>query len=66
MKEETVGNLWQPLRWHKTMRRLLDLEVGVFLECGLSDSLCALARNVEGDFQTYHPRKFDRFIASLN
>jgi len=39
--------------------------VDVFLECGLSDSLCNLARNVEGDFRTYHPRKFDRFIASL-
>ena len=66
VKEEAVGNLWQPLRWYKTMRRLLDLEVDVFLECGLSDSLCALARNVEGDFQTYHPRKFDRLIASLD
>jgi len=66
VKAEAVGNLWQPLRWYKTMRRLLDLEVDVFLECGLSDSLCTLARNVEGDFQTYHPRKFDRLIASLN
>jgi [acyl-carrier-protein] S-malonyltransferase len=66
VKEEAVGNLWQPLRWYKTMRRLVDLEVGVFLECGLSDSLCNLARNVEGDFQAYHPRKFDRLIASLN
>ncbi len=66
VKAEAVGNLWQPLRWYKTMRRMLDLEVEVFLECGLSDSLCTLARNVEGDFQTYHPRKFDRLIALLN
>lgn len=66
VKEEAVGNLWHPLRWYKTMRRLLDLDVEVFLECGLSDSLCALAKNVEGDFQTYHPRNFDRLIASSN
>jgi len=66
VKAEAVGNLWRPLRWYKTMRRLLDLDVDVFLECGLSDSLCTLARNVDGDFQTYHPRKFDRLIASLN
>jgi [acyl-carrier-protein] S-malonyltransferase len=66
VQDEAVGNLWQPLRWHKTMQRLLDLDVEVFLECGLSDSLCTLARNVEGDFQTYHPRKFDRLIASLD
>lgn len=64
VKEEAVGNLWHPLRWYKTMRRLLDLGVDVFLECGLSDSLCSLARNVEGEFRTYHPRKFDRLIAS--
>lgn len=65
VKNEAVGNLWRPIRWYKTMRRLLDLGVDVFLECGLSDSLCNLARNVEGDFRTYHPRKFDRLIASL-
>ena len=64
VKEEAVGNLWRPIRWYKTMRRMLDLGVDVFLECGLSDSLCNLARNVEGDFRTYHPRKFDRLIAS--
>ena len=64
VKEEAIGNLWRPLRWYETMRRLLDLGVGVFLECGLSDSLCSLARNVEGEFQTYHPRKFDRLLAS--
>lgn len=65
VKEEAVGNLWRPIRWYLTMRRLLDLGVDVFLECGLSDSLCNLARNVEGDFRTYHPRKFDKLIASL-
>ena len=61
--EEAIGNLWQPLRWHQTMCRLLDLGVDVFLECGLSDSLCNLARSVEGEFRTYHPRRFDRLIA---
>ncbi len=65
VREEAIGNLWRPIRWYQTMRRLLDLGVDVFLECGLSNSLCNLARNVEGDFRTYHPRKFDRFIASL-
>lgn len=62
VKEEARGNLWHPLRWHKTMHRLLDLGVSVLLECGLSDSLCNLARSVEGDFRTYHPRKFDQLI----
>jgi len=64
VKEETIGNLWRPLRWYETMRRLLELGVDVFLECGLSDSLCSLARNVDGEFRTYHPRKFDRLLAA--
>lgn len=63
VKREASRNLWQPIRWHRTMRRLLDLGVDVFLECGLSDRLCNLARSVEGDFRTYHPRKFDRLSA---
>jgi len=61
--DEASGNLWHPLRWHQTMGRLLDLGADVFLECGLSDSLCNLARSVEGDFRAYHPRKFDRLTA---
>lgn len=64
VKEEAVGNLRRPIRWYQTMRRLPDLGVNVFLKCGLSDSLCSLAGNVEGDFPTYHPRTFDRLLAS--
>jgi [acyl-carrier-protein] S-malonyltransferase len=63
VKDEAGGNLWHPIRWHDTMQRLLDLGVDVFLECGLSDSLCNLARKVDGSFETYHPRKFERFSA---
>jgi len=63
VEQEASRNLWQPIRWYQTMRRLLDLGADVFLECGLSDSLCTLARNVEGNFRTYHPRKFDRLSA---
>jgi [acyl-carrier-protein] S-malonyltransferase len=65
VREEAVANVWHPIRWFQTMRRLLELGVGVFVECGLSDRLCELARNLEGDYQIYHPRKFDRLFASL-
>jgi [acyl-carrier-protein] S-malonyltransferase len=63
VRREASRNLWQPIRWYQTMRRLLELGVDVFLECGLSDSLCTLARNVDGNFRAYHPRKFDRLSA---
>jgi hypothetical protein len=38
--------------------------VDVFLECGLSESLYNLARNIEGNYQIYHPRKFKKLFAS--
>jgi [acyl-carrier-protein] S-malonyltransferase len=63
--EEAAANLWRPMRWYDTMRRLVELGVGVFVECGPSESLCNLARNVEGEFRTYHPRKFDRLFATV-
>jgi [acyl-carrier-protein] S-malonyltransferase len=66
VREEAAANLWRPMRWYDTMLRLVGLGVGVFVECGPSESLCNLARNVEGEFRTYHPRKFDRLFASVS
>jgi [acyl-carrier-protein] S-malonyltransferase len=62
--EEVARNVWQPIRWHATMRRLLSLEVDTFVECGPSESLCNLARNLDGEFRAYHPRKFVQLFAS--
>jgi [acyl-carrier-protein] S-malonyltransferase len=66
VRQEAAANVWHPLNWFKTMSRLLELGVGVFVECGLSESLCNLARNLQGDYQIYHPRQFDRLFAALN
>ena len=65
VREEAAGNVWHPIRWFQTMHRLLGLGVNVFVECGLSDRLCNLARNLEGDYQVYHPRKFERLFAAV-
>jgi len=65
VREEAAVNLWQPMRWYDSMQRLIELGVDVFVECGPSESLCNLARNVEGDFRTYHPRKFERLFATV-
>ena len=66
VREEAAGNVWHPIRWLKTMNRLLALGVDVFVECGLSEELCNLARNIEGDYRIYHPRKFDRLFAAVS
>jgi [acyl-carrier-protein] S-malonyltransferase len=65
VQEEAATNLWRPMRWYDSMQRLVQLGVGVFVECGPSESLCNLARHVEGEFRTYHPRKFDRLFATV-
>ena len=64
-REEIVRNVTHPINWYRTMHRLLDLGVNVFLECGLSDSLCKLAgRGLKGKYTTYHFRQFDRLFNS--
>jgi len=65
VREEAARNVWRPMRWFATMNRLLDLGVRVFVECGPSENLCNMARNIERDFRIYHPRKFDRLFASV-
>ncbi len=65
VREEVAGNVSHPINWLETMGRLLALGVDVFAECGLSDSLCNLARKIDGDYQIYHPRKFDRLFTSM-
>lgn len=66
VRTEAATNLWRPLRWHDTMRSLLAQGVRVFLESGLSDGLCNLSRSLDGDFQAYHPRKYDRFFGAVH
>ena len=64
VREEIAGNVSHPIHWLNTMTKLLELGVDLFVECGMSESLFRLARNLEGRFQFYHPRKFDRLFAS--
>jgi [acyl-carrier-protein] S-malonyltransferase len=66
VKDEAAKNVSRPIHWYKTMKRLLELGVGCFAECGFSDSLCNLARNVEGDYRICHPRMFDRYFPARN
>jgi [acyl-carrier-protein] S-malonyltransferase len=58
--EEVARNVSRTMNWNRTMHRLLELGVKTFVECGLSESLYRLARNIKGDYRIYHPRLFDR------
>ena len=65
VRREVAGNVSHPINWLETMGRLLALGVGLFVECGLSENLCKLARNIDGGYEIYHPRKFDKLFASM-
>jgi [acyl-carrier-protein] S-malonyltransferase len=60
VKEEVAGNVVHNINWMKTMEKMLDLGVNIFIECGLSKDLCNLAKFFQGNFRAYHPRKFRR------
>lgn len=66
LREEIARNVAHAMNWYATMRKLLDLGVDTFLECGLSDSLTNLAnRNVKGKYKIYHLGHLSRLLASV-
>lgn len=65
IKKELVVSISQSLNWVGSIRKLLTLGVSVFLECGASDSLVKMLRFMDGDFEAYHPKNFDKFFKIL-
>lgn len=62
IRAEVAGNITRNMNWFLTMKKLLELGVDVFVECGASDALSKQARFFSGDFDVWHPKKFDRFF----
>jgi [acyl-carrier-protein] S-malonyltransferase len=60
--EEVAGNVVNHINWMRTMEKMLDLGVNIFVECGLSKDLCNLSKFFAGDFRAFHPRKFRRLF----
>jgi [acyl-carrier-protein] S-malonyltransferase len=56
--EEVAGNVVHHLNWQKTMQKMLDLGVKVFVECGLSEGLCKLSKFFKGSSRAFHPKTF--------
>ncbi len=63
VREEVASNIGRNMNWFRTMKKMLDLGVDVFVECGASNALTKQAKFLAGDFQVYHPKKFDRLFA---
>lgn len=52
VKDELYCNVSERINWFKTMKKLDELGVGIFVECGMSKSLTQLAKFL--DCETYH------------
>ncbi len=59
---ELCSNIVSPLDWLGTMQALLGLGVDTLVECGFSESLCKLAKGLDGAPRTYHPKTFDQLF----
>ena len=46
IRSALVNQLWMPVRWSETVRRLVDEEVGRFVECGPGKVLAGLNRRI--------------------
>jgi [acyl-carrier-protein] S-malonyltransferase len=50
MKELTM-NIKHNINWHATMKKLLTLNVKLFIECGIGKSLIKIGKFIEGDYK---------------
>ncbi|MEN8263449.1 MAG: hypothetical protein ABFR82_08310 [Nitrospirota bacterium] len=60
IKDELLCNVSQRINWYKTMQKMLDLDVNLFFECGMSKSLTQLAKFIDGDFKIYNVKNFSK------
>jgi [acyl-carrier-protein] S-malonyltransferase len=60
IKEELCRNVSERISWFKTMKKLLELGVTMFVECGMSKSLTQLAKFIDSDKKVYNITNFSK------
>jgi len=60
IKDELLINVSHSINWFKTMQKMLDLEVNLFIECGMSKSLTKLAKFIDGNYKIYNVNNFSK------
>lgn len=58
--DELYYNVNQRINWFKTMKKMLELNANLFIECGMSKSLTQLAKFIDGDYKIYNVNKFSK------
>lgn len=54
IKDELYGNVNQRINWFKTMQKMLESDVSLLVECGMSKSLTQLAKFINGNYKMYN------------
>ena len=62
IRNEMSHNILQRVNWSKTYKRMMDLGVYLFVECGPSKDLSRLAKLHKGTVSTYHPKTYNRLF----
>ena len=66
IKDELLCNVSNRINWLKTMKKMLALDVTLFVECGMSKSLYQLAKFIDGDYEVYTINKLSKLMGKNN
>jgi [acyl-carrier-protein] S-malonyltransferase len=66
IKDELLINVSHSINWSKTMQKMLELEVNLFIECGMSKSLTQLAKFIDGNYKIYNTSNLSKMFVSNN
>lgn len=61
IQDEVCTNVINPLHWRSTVQAAVALGTNVFVECGMSESLCKLVKLELNHVQVYHPKRFKQW-----
>ncbi len=60
IRDELLINVSHSINWYKTMQKMLELDVDLFVECGMSKSLSQLAKFIDGNYRIYNVNNFSK------
>ncbi len=66
IKDELLINVSHSINWFKTMQKMLELDVHIFFECGMSKSLTQLAKFIDGDYKIYNVNNLSKLLGVNN
>ena len=62
IRDELYCNVSDKINWLKTMQRMLELGVNVFVECGMSKSLTQLAKFIDGEYKVFNINNLSKMV----